>query len=73
MTVYLNPNSSPRTFYTEKKFPDQQAYAPVADVKLECYQAVQRLLDSGAPLVTIKLAVQNRIQELHAGVVDGRT
>lgn len=68
--VYLNPRSAPRTFYLDQKFEDQEKYAPVGDVKLEVYQAVQRLLDSGATLTTIKLAVQHRIQELHAGVID---
>lgn len=70
MTVYLNPNSAPRTFHLTRKFADQEPYANVFDVKLEVYEAFKRLLDSGATLASIKLAVQERIEQLHAGKVD---
>lgn len=71
MTVWLNPRDMVKIFCTTRQHKDQEAYAPVADVKIEVYEAFQKMLDSGATLTSIKLGVQERLSDLYAGKVDG--
>ena len=72
MTVYLNPNSSPRTFHFEQKFSDQEAYDAVKTVKMEVYDALVTLIEerNRPEEVALLVLLQARRSDIHAGKVD---